>query len=680
MAAMVAMVAMAAMAAIPAIAATAAMAALAALAPTPAEAQTSAALVSVSGYGNFHAAGIVATITGDTDQDASIALEFRRAGAAAFRGAQPLIRISTTTFTGSLFSLAPGGSWEARLTLSDPDGTTGTATQTTGFTTRSAILAEPTVQTLFVAPGGDDGGPGTAGQPLATIQEAADRAAPGTLVSIAPGIYRERVDVAASGTAQQPIVFRGSAPGAVLDGADAAIAQGVTWTAQGGGVFSRSLGFATGHAVSELGRLFRYDSLPELQALGAGAPGGFHFDGATLRVRFADNSSPAAHTMHVARLEEGFVLDGRAHVRIENLELRHYGAGDYGKGIYLRYSSDCAVRSCRIHEIGAASVWIKGGERNLVEQNEIWDTSIPTWPWDFTKGSSAENNAVIFTDEIGRGNVVRRNLIHGTFNGVGPCGGAAPPAAVTNETDLYENVLYLHTDDAFEPEGYCSNVRLWGNAIEDVHMAFAVAPAAPGPTWIVRNIAYDFGNTRTSQVDGYLASALKINSGYPEPVGPLLLLHNTFLTTAPGTAALALLNPGESTWIRARNNLFAAPGEAIYKVNPVMLDFDRDDLHRSTPGRLAYWMGASYASLGALQAGTGQEPTGISGAPALVAPAAGDFTPSPSSPLVGAAVGLAGINDGGAGDLPDIGAVERSFLFADDFEERSTLRWSAVTP
>ena len=211
-------------------------------------------------------------------------------------------------------------------------------------------------------------------------------------------------------------------------------------------------------------------------------------------------------------------------------------------------------------------------------------------------------------------------------------------------------------------------------------MAFAVAPAAPGPTWIVRNIAFDFGNTRTSLVDGYLASALKINSGYPEPVGPLLLLHNTFFTTAPGTAALTLLNPGESTWIRARNNLFAAPAEAIYKVNPVALDFERDDLYRSTPGRLAYWMGSSLADLAALRDATGQEPTGISAAPALANPTGGDFTPLAASPLVGAALALPGINGGGAGDLPDIGAVERSFLFADDFEEATTARWSLVAP
>jgi hypothetical protein len=321
-------------------------------------------------------------------------------------------------------------------------------------------------------------------------------------------------------------------------------------------------------------------------------------------------------------------------------------------------------------------VWIKGGARNLVEGNEIWDTSIPGWDWDWTKGSSAENNGVALTDDLGRGNVVRRNVLHGTFNGIGGCGGAAPPAGFTTETDLYENLLYEHTDDAFEPEGWCANVRMWENLVVDVHMAFAVAPAAPGPTWIVRNVAWNFGNTRTSQQDGYVASALKINSGYPEPVGPLLLYHNTFWSTAPGTAALALLEPGESTYVRARNNLFGGTDEAIYKANPVTLDFDRDDLWRSTAGRLAWWEGTSYADLAALRAGTGQETSGIQAAPSLVAPSAGDFTPSAASPLVDAGVALPGLNDSPVGSPPDLGAVERSLVFADGFEEGSTVRWS----
>lgn len=653
-----------------------------AAAAVPCAAQNAVSLVGAEAHANFETAGVVVTVSGDANGDASAAIEWRRAGEPSFRPAHPAVRVDASLFVGSLFDLEPGTAHELRVTLDDPDGVAGPASATVAVATRPDVLVEPSLRTLYVAPTGSNSNPGTdPGQPLATVQYAADISQPGDLILIQPGLYRESVTVPTSGTASQPIVFRGAAPGAVLDGADAAILAGAVWTPGANGVWSTAITFATGHAVTDQGRLFRYSSLADLAALGAGAPGGFFADGATLYLKNADSSSPASRQVHVARLENGFVLDGRSHVRIESLEIRHYGAGDYGKGVYLRYSSDCAVRACRIHEVGSAGIWIKGGERHLVEGNEIWDSSIFGWPWPFTKGSSAENNAVVVTDDPGRGTVIRHNTVHGTFNGMGPCGSSAPPSDFTTETDVHDNVFSEHTDDALEPEGWCANVRIWGNLITDVHMAFAVAPAAPGPTWIVGNVAYNFGNTRTSQVDGYTASALKINSGYSTPIGPLLLYHNTLLTEAPDTDALALLNPGESTLITARNNVFAGTQYALYKVNPVALDLDWDDLHTSDAVRFIRWEGTQLADLAALQSFTGQELGGLSAPPLLADPAGGDFTPQPGSPLVDRGLVLPGINDRFWGAAPDVGAFEYGApIFADDFESGTSGAWSVAVP
>jgi hypothetical protein len=622
---------------------------------------SASSLGSLEAYGNLHTGGVVAVVSGDTNNNAAVTLEWRPS-AGAFRPGHPLVRIDATHFVGSVFDLEPASAYEVRVTLVDPDGVTGAPSLTQPLATRPETFAEPTLATLYVAPNGNDGNPGTPALPLLTIQEAADRSQPGTLVLIQPGVYRETVTVPTSGTAAQPIVFRGNGAGAILDGADAAIAAGVPWTPAGSGVHTRATGFATGHVVTEAGRLFRNDSLAALQALAAGAPGGFFFDGTTLSVKFADGSAPAAHTMHVARREEGFVIDGRSQVRVENLEIRHYGAGDFGKGVYLRYSSDCAVRLSRIHEIGSAGVWIKGGTRHRVEDNDFWDTSIFGWPWDQTKGSSAENNAVVLTDDVGRGHVVRRNHIRGFFNGIGPCGSAAPPSGFTSETDVYDNDFREHTDDALEPEGYCANVRLFGNRITDVHMAFAMAPASPGPLWIVRNVAWRFGNTRTSQLDGYTASALKVNSGYPTPIGPVLLYHNTLLTDAPGTDAVALLNPGTGTILYARNNVVAGTHYVLYKVNPIPWSGNGNDFHTTDPSRFVSWLGTPYTSLAAYQASQGQEPQGLSAPPQLVSPATGDFTPAPGSPLIDRGLVIPGINDAFGGTAPDVGAIETTGL------------------
>ena len=617
-------------------------------------------------HGNFHSGGIVATVNGDDNRDATVTLEWRPQGQGAFRLGHPLTRIGENQnhFVGSLFWLKPGRIYVVRITLTDPDGVNGESALVANLETRPDVLIEPTLRHLHVSTSGSDSNSGTdPAFPLRTIQRAANLSLPGDLVLIQPGIYRESVTVPASGTPNQPIVFRGTGPGVIVDGADEAIAAGVLWTDEGNGQYSFQTGFATGHVVTEMGRLFRYASLPELQTLAARAPGGFYFDGTHLYVKFMDGSSPADHSIHVARYEDGFYLNNRSHIRIENLELRHFGAGSYGKGVYLRYSNNCVVRLCKIHGFQSAGIWLKGGGRHLIEDNEIWDTSIFSWKWEYSKGSSAENNAITFTNDIGRGNVVRRNTIHGTFNGIGPCGSAAPSVGITNETDIYDNILYQHTDDAIEPEGYCANIRLWNNYVQDVHMAFAVAPASPGPVYIVRNIAYRFGNTRTSLQDNYTASALKINSGYSEPIGPLYLYHNTFLTDVDRTSAIALLTPGNGTIIRARNNIIAGTLYALYKKNRLIdLDWDWNNLFTTSEEKFISWHDIDYSTLNEFQAVIGQELSGLSVEPGLSNPTGGEFAPTRRSPLVDRGVWIPGINDAYSGKGPDIGACEYVFM------------------
>jgi hypothetical protein len=63
--------------------------------------------------------------------------------------------------------------------------------------------------TLFVAPGGDDAGPGTPARPLATVQAALDRARPGATIRLASGDYRGAIRTVRSGTRNAPITICG---------------------------------------------------------------------------------------------------------------------------------------------------------------------------------------------------------------------------------------------------------------------------------------------------------------------------------------------------------------------------------------------------------------------------------------------------------------------------------------
>jgi hypothetical protein len=81
------------------------------------------------------------------------------------------------------------------------------------------LQAQAEAATWYVAPGGS--GQGSAAAPFGRIQDAADAAGPGDVVSVAPGVYHETVTVTHSGTAAAPILFRSEQAGAaVVSGAD----------------------------------------------------------------------------------------------------------------------------------------------------------------------------------------------------------------------------------------------------------------------------------------------------------------------------------------------------------------------------------------------------------------------------------------------------------------------------
>jgi hypothetical protein len=79
------------------------------------------------------------------------------------------------------------------------------------------------LRTLYVSPRGSDSSaePTSISRPLRTIGKAASIAKPGDLISLRAGVYRESIQPMASGTAENPIVFR-AYPGesVTISGAD----------------------------------------------------------------------------------------------------------------------------------------------------------------------------------------------------------------------------------------------------------------------------------------------------------------------------------------------------------------------------------------------------------------------------------------------------------------------------
>jgi hypothetical protein len=608
-------------------------------------------------YGTFHAMGVIVTLTGaeDPDQDATASLSYRVAGNGDYRQGLPLSRVSAGRFVGSIFALSPGTSYDVRITFTDPDGAPLNGVIVNGSASTRTEIAFPTpAQTYHVNPGGS-GTTCSAASPC-SLMTALNLAQGGREIVLHGGVYYQgELSLPHSGSAGAPIVIRGY-PGetAILDGADPAT---FTWTAQGGGVYSATVNAADPHLVMADGqRLYPYQSLADLQSLAWGVPG-FFASGTALYVRLAGNADPNGRAMLVSRFNSAFTIE-RDFISLADLTFRHYGLGEYGKALYFNNASDNLVKGC-IFAVNDLGIGLKrDSHRNVIQDNTFYDTDFD-WPWAAVKGGSALETGGIrmYEPMTGRGTVIRRNTFHDYFDGFGVCPDAT--AGVTNETDVYENLVYNAGDDGMETDGQCSNVRIWGNTFHDVLVGISLAPVYTGPVYAVRNLVYRTGAGNSD----YPGSPFKFNSGY-DPSGPIFLFHNTADAVLPGSSGLDIKSPGSWKMVYSRNNIWSGNDYAISNANPGQpLDIDYDDLFTTRAGELAWWSNLTDRHLNTieeLRIATGQEMHGINAAPGFSDAATADYTLGSASPLIDHGVLIPGINDDYSGSAPDIGAYESS--------------------
>ena len=631
-----------------------ALALLANLLPPPVPMRAAA---SMELYSTFHAMGVIVNLAAgdDPDRDATASVAYRVNGSgSSFRPGYPLSRVGDTRFAGSLFWLTPGAAYDVRVTLIDPDGgpLNGVLLQSTAATRSDITIPAPNTS-HYVSPAGS----GTTCSLIApcALNTGLNRAQAGDAVVLRGGVYYQGdFSLSRSGAAGAPIVIR-SYPGetAILDGADP---TDFTWAAQGGGVYRTTVNVADPHLIVANGqRLMPYTSLADLQNLVWGIPG-FYASDTIMYVRLAGNADPNTATMLVARYNTAFTVS-QNFIYFVNLTFRYYGQGDYAKAIYFYNGSDNLVQGS-IFAINDLSVGLKyDSHRNVIQDNVFYDT-IFDWPWDaFYAGIDLSSGGLRFySPTTGRGTVIRRNVFHDYFDGFGACPDTT--AGLTNETDVYENLVYNVGDDGMETDGECSNVRIWGNTFHDVLMGISLAPAYTGPTYAIRNLIYRTGVGNSI----YTGSPFKFNSGYGTS-GPMYLFHNTadaVLVDDDGSNnGLYIKEPGTWRLIYARNNVWAGTGYAVENYNTSQpIDLDYDGLWRDGGGNLARWDNTNYATLSAFTAATGHEAHGLNVTPGFVERANGNYTLASNSGLIDEGVILPGINDDYVDAAPDIGAFE----------------------
>ncbi|MFQ5595673.1 MAG: hypothetical protein ACE5HA_16120, partial [Anaerolineae bacterium] len=611
-------------------------------------------------YGTFHAMGVIVTLapTDDPDGDAIATVEYR-AGSDPYRAGFPLSRVSDTRFAGSLFWLQPATTYDVRVTFTDPDGDPlDGVTVTAAGATRADVTIPPLVQSYYVAPNGS-GTACTLASPC-SLAYGLSRVEAGQEIVLRGGVYYQGdLSLFRSGTSGAPIVIRGYAgETAILDGADPAT---FTWTAQGGGVYTTTINVPNPYLVVADGqRLFPYANLSDLQNLIWDLPG-FYADGTTLYVRLANDADPNTATMAVSRYDNGFYIDDN-YIAFVDLTFRHYGRNQYAKAIFFNNASDNLVQGSTF-ALNNQDINIKhDSHRNLIQDNEFYDT-IFGWSWDAVKQGAQflESGGVyINTPATGRGNVIRRNTFHDVFDGFHVC--PIGTAGVTNETDVYDNLVYRAGDNGMETNGVCSNVRIWNNTFHDVLIGISLCPTYTGPVYAIRNVMYKTGAGNNS----HTGTAFKFMSPISSD-GAVYLFHNTADAVLPNTSGL-IVGGEAGTWetVVARNNIWAGTHYALARFTAAqVVDFDYDDLYTTSSSVFVKWVGLPnpwLPTLAEFQAQTGQELNGLNVVPGFAGAASGDYSLDPSSNLIDAGVVIPGINDQGAyahqGTAPDIGAYE----------------------
>ncbi|MDW8353763.1 MAG: hypothetical protein RMK57_04455 [Bryobacterales bacterium] len=581
-------------------------------------------------------------IRGDANRNATVQVRYRRAGAAAWQEAQPMLRLGgervfrarehldytvPDRFAGSILDLDPDTEYECEFRMSDPDGVVGEAVQRVRVRTRAEPRPAPNGRVLHVYP---PDWKGERLQPAFTgLLEAyygagrgdwnvvrERKARPGDTILIHAGLYKaNRLDyvdplmtpfdgtyvLTLKGTPEAPITIRAAGDGEVI------------------------------------------------------------FDG------------DGCHRLFDVMATEYHIFEG---LTIRNTDVAFFAGHKDVLG-----AKGLTIRRCRFEDVGIGVTTQYAGSRDFYIADNVFlgrDDRFRLIGW-FDPGIYGAHplRSYYAIKVYGPGHVICHNAIAYFHDGICISTYGTPEPEDDRRAvsiDIYNNDIHMVGDDFIETDGGVHNIRVLRNrGVNAAHGGLSAQPVFGGPVYFLRNLLY------------HVASGVSLKFA-AKPAG-LLVYHNTVISEH------VIRDPHSN--VHFRNNLFLgsdAPDRptAVFANATAYSSYDYNGYRRNRNVRHPYvWLSPpsanerlyepapshwrAFATLDELRAATGQERHGIEVDYDIFEDLRGpdgrqrhavyhavdlNFRLKPGSRAVDAGVRLANINDEFAGKAPDLGALE----------------------
>ncbi len=210
----------------------------------------------------------------------------------------------------------------------------------------------------WVAPGGDDGQPGSREQPFASIARGVQAARPGDTVVVRAGTYRGGLSWSAPGTAEQPFTLQAAGDGPVVVAGRSEVKTGWQPLPHRPGVYvAAETGSVAGVGLDVDTTPLAVDDVPAMRSLDevARAYLGYYHDRAQgrLYIHLRNGEAPGQQAVTILRDGCGLSLSG-AHVTVAGIAFRSFAA----QGLAISSARSVTVRRCRVSQCGY--VWSAG--------------------------------------------------------------------------------------------------------------------------------------------------------------------------------------------------------------------------------------------------------------------------------------------------------------------------------